>query len=115
MTGRIASGLFPGVAIFLAVGGALGQGIRPLRTNKRLSGIARPMMSYGSTHQARIITLRAILGTVARSAVVTFAKLRPTKTACARGQVQNERFCKWFSWIWARCVSLQGMKHSPLA
>ena len=90
MTGRIASGLFPGVAIFLAVGGALGQGIRPLRTNKRLSGIARPMMSYGSTHQARIITLRAILGTVARSAVVTFAKLRPTKTGCAHGQVQNE-------------------------
>src|SRR5215813_6289739 len=43
-------------------------------------------------HQARTITLRATLGTVTRSAVLTSAKLRPTKTACAHGQVQNERF-----------------------
>src|SRR5215469_2371593 len=66
------------------------RGCRPLRVSKLRSGIARPTPSYGSTHQAGTITLRATLGTVTRSAVLTSAKLRPTKTACA--QVQNERF-----------------------
>ena len=68
------------------------RGCKPFRTSKRRSGIARPTPSYGSTRQARTITLRGTLGTVAHSAILTFAKLRPTKTACAHGQVQNERF-----------------------
>src|ERR1700758_3807442 len=63
---------------------------KPLKTNKRRNGIARPTPSYGSTQQARTITLRGTLGTVAHSAVLMRAKLRPTKTACALGQVQNE-------------------------
>src|ERR1700730_4340085 len=90
MARRIAYRLFPGVAILLVVGTALGQGCKPLKTNKRRNGIARPTQSYGSTQEARTITLRGTLGTVAHSAVLTRAKLRPTKTACALGQVQNE-------------------------
>ena len=92
MGGRIAYGLFPGVPILLAVGAALGQGMQTF-TNEQAARRHCPVApSCGSTHQARIITLRATLGTVARSAVVMLAKLRPTKTAWAHGQVQNERF-----------------------
>jgi hypothetical protein len=39
----------------------------------------------------RTITLRVILGTVIRSAVVTFAKLKLIKMACAHGQSHDER------------------------
>lgn len=91
MARRIVYGLFPGVAIFWLSAPRSVKGCRRLRTNKRRGGIARPTASCGSTHQQRIIILKTTPGMVARSAVVTFAKLRPTKTACARGQVQNER------------------------
>ena len=91
MTGRGSYGLFLGVAMFFAVGAALGQGMQTFMNEPAAHGIARPTPLYGLTHQARIITLRATAGTVERSAVLTFAKLRPTKTACARGLVQNER------------------------
>ena len=88
MARRIAYGLFPGVAILLVVGTALGQGMQTFKNEQA----ARPTPSYGSTQRARTITLRGALGTVAHSAVLTCAKLRPTKTACVLGQVQNERF-----------------------
>ena len=90
MVGRIACRLIPGVGILWVVGAALGQGCRPLRAKKQRSGIAQPIPSYGSTPQARTITLGAILGTVARSAVLTFAKLKPTKMACTHGQIHDE-------------------------
>ena len=59
------------------------RGCRRLRTNKQRGGIAPPTPSCGSTHLQRIIILKKTLGTVARSAVVTLAKLRPTKTVRA--------------------------------
>ena len=92
MARRIAYGLFLGRQICWLLTQRSVRGCRPLRASKRRSGIARPTPSYGSTHQVRTITLRATLGTVTRSAVLTSAKLRPTKTACAPGQVQNEDF-----------------------
>jgi hypothetical protein len=68
MTGRIAHWLFPVVATFFAVGAALAQGMQTFRLlgmSKQRSGIARPILSYGSTHQAQIITLGATLGSYA--------------------------------------------------
>src|SRR5215471_13200474 len=87
---RIAYGLLPGVAFVAAVGTALGQGMQTFSTSKWRSGIARPTPSYGSTHPAAAISSRVILGTGIPSAGCTFAKLRPTKTACTHGRRPNE-------------------------
>src|SRR5262245_23352171 len=91
MAGRIAYGCSQGWRYCWLSAQRSVRGCRPLRTRRRRSGIAQATLSYGSTQQARTITVRETVGTVARSAVFTLAKLRPTKTACAPGQVQNER------------------------
>jgi hypothetical protein len=85
MARRIAYGLIPGAAILLVAGTALGQGMQTFKKEQAAQRIARPIPSYGSTSQVRIITSRAILGMVARGAAVMFAKLKPTKTACRHG------------------------------
>jgi len=86
MAGRT-YGLIPGVAILLAVGAAFGQGMQTFKSEKTAQQHCPTEPSYGSTPQARTITLRAILRTVARRAVLTFAKLKPIKMACAHGQI----------------------------
>jgi hypothetical protein len=58
--------------------------VSPLRARSDPESIEAP--SSGSTHRARTITSRAILGTVARSAVFTPAKLKPTGMACKHGK-----------------------------
>ena len=87
MARQIAYGVIPILMVLLVGGAALGQGMHTLKPRKRRSDIAPPILLYGSTHRVRIITLRAIRGTVARSAVVTPAKLKPTKMACRHGQI----------------------------
>jgi hypothetical protein len=62
MARRIVYGLFPGVAILLAVGTALGQGVQTFTNEQGRGGIARPTASCGSTHQQRIIILKTTLG-----------------------------------------------------
>jgi len=61
MAGRITYGLFPGVAILLAVGTALGQGMQTFKNEQAAQRHCRPTPSYGSTRQARTITLRGPL------------------------------------------------------
>jgi hypothetical protein len=90
MAGRVGYGLIPGSEFCWLLGQHSVRGCRPLRARERRGGIVQPIPWYGSTHQARAITLRTILGTVTRNAVLTFAKLKPTKMACAHGQIHDE-------------------------
>jgi len=91
MARRIAYALIPGRQCCWLLARRSVKGCRPLRARKRRSGIARPILLYGSTNQARTTITRAIPGTVVRNAAFTFAKLKPTKMGCANGQAQNER------------------------
>jgi hypothetical protein len=70
MARRIAYGLFLGAANSLAVDAALAQEMQTFASEQAVQR-HWPTPSYGSTHQARTITLRATLGSVARSAVIT--------------------------------------------
>ena len=92
MAGRIGFWLFLAAAILLAVDAALGQGMQTFTSEQAAQRHCPADTVVWLNTQARTITFRATLGTVTRSAVLTSAKLRPTKTACAHGQVQNEDF-----------------------
>jgi len=92
MAGRITYGLFPGVAILLAVGTALGQGMQTFKNEQAAQRHCPADTVVWLNTASANYHFKGTLGTVARSAVLTCAKLRPTKTACVHGQVQNERF-----------------------
>jgi hypothetical protein len=91
MAGRIAYGLFPGVAILFAFGTALGQGMQTFEDEQAAQQHCPSDTVVWLNTVSANYHFKGALGTVARSAVITSAKLRPTKPGCAHGQVQNER------------------------
>src|SRR5215472_6053538 len=79
MAGRITYGLIPGVAILLAVGAAFGQGMQTFKSEKAAQRHCPTEPSYGSTPQARTITLRATLRTVRTSRGTYVCKVEADK------------------------------------
>ena len=92
MAGRIAYGLFPGVAILLAVGTALGQGMQNFKNEQAAQRHCPTDTVVWLNTASANYHFKGDPWYGRTRAVLTCAKLRPTKTACVHGQVQNERF-----------------------
>ena len=92
MARRIAYGLFLGAANLLAANAALGQGMQTFASEQAAQRHCPADTVVWLNTSSANYHFKGDIGTVTRNAVLTSAKLRPTKTACAHGQVQNERF-----------------------
>src|SRR5262245_17050363 len=93
MMGRIAYGLFLGAAILLAVGTALAQGMQTFENEQAAQQHCPSDTVVWLNISSANYHFKGGTCTVARNAVITSARLRPTKPVCARRQVQNE--CLW--------------------
>ena len=115
MARRIVYGLFPGVAILLAVGAALGQGMQTF-TNEQAARRHCPAdtIVWLNTSTANYhFKEDPWYGRTQRGSYV--CKVEADKDGARLDKSKMNVSGKWFSWIWARCVSLQGMKHLSLA
>ena len=92
MAGRFGYGLFLAAAILLAVDAALGQGMQTFTSEQAAQRHCPADTVVWLNTSSANYHFQGDPWYSQRSAVLTSAKLRPTKTACAHGQVQNEDF-----------------------
>jgi hypothetical protein len=83
MAGQIGYGLFAGIAILLAVGAAFGQG-------KQTFASKQAAQRHCPADAVVWLNTSSYYGHTQRGTYV--CKAEADKTACAHGQVQNERF-----------------------